>query len=117
MKKLVKRGEIYWLINDDEPNGSVQAKTRPCIIVQNNEANTFSMVTIVVVATTKIAEKRYPWDVIVTDSSCGLKNPSRIMCNQIFTISTDELGDKIGNLSNSIMNQVDEALKQSLGLI
>jgi len=116
MKKPVKRGEIYWLINDEEPRGSVQAKTRPCVIVQNDKANIFSSVTIVVVATKVVKDKQYPWDVIVRDDSCGLINPSRILCNQIFTIQQDRLGEKIGELPHNIMRDVDIALKNSLDL-
>jgi mRNA interferase MazF len=104
------------LIDEDEPHGSVQSKTRPCVVVQNDKANRFSEVTIVVVATTKIKDKKYPCDVIITDGSCGLEVPSRVMCNQIFTVSIDDLGKKIGELNEIIMKEVDDAIKNALGL-
>ncbi|MBI5060924.1 MAG: type II toxin-antitoxin system PemK/MazF family toxin [Candidatus Aenigmarchaeota archaeon] len=114
--RIIRRGEIYWLKLDDKPRGSVQANTRPCIIVQNDKGNIYSTVTIVVVATRTIKEKGYPCDVIVTDPSCGLDVPFRVMCNQIFTIPIDELEGKIGKMPEQIMEKIDIALKNALSL-
>jgi len=89
---------------------------RPGVVVHCEEGNKTSPVTIVAAVTQTIRDKKYNWDVIVKDDSCGLNNPSRIMCNQIFTVPKQRLKKKKGELPLELMREVNQALKNSLAL-
>ena len=55
--------------------------------------------------------------VFVTLKQSGLREDSSIMLDQLRTISSDRLGQKVGQLTNDKMAEVDEALHYSLGLL
>jgi mRNA interferase MazF len=46
----------------------------------------------------------------------GLKNPSFVKCEQIFTISKERLGARLGRLRRDELQQVGEALRLILDL-
>ncbi|MFA5358134.1 MAG: type II toxin-antitoxin system PemK/MazF family toxin [archaeon] len=112
----IKRGDIL-LINLDPVKGSEQGKIRPCVVIQNDISNEYSPTTIVAAITSALSDKKYPTEVkIAPKESCLLKE-STILLNQIRTISLkDRAIKKIGKLTNSKMNEVNEAIKISLAL-
>jgi len=113
---LIKRGEIL-LIDLDPVKGSEQGKTRPCIVIQNDVSNEYSSVTIVAAITSTLSDKKYPTEVKINSEESGLPKESTILLNQIRTISQkDRVIKKIGKLSSSKMNEVNKAIKISLGL-
>ncbi len=112
----LRRGDVYWVDFGPEENGSsVQANKRPAVVVQCDSGNDNSPITIVVAGTTTIKFKQYLCDVIVNNGF--FKKPTRIMCNQIFTINKTDLEEKIGTLDSETMIKISEALKFSLGLV
>ncbi len=108
------RGEIYWV--DWSPSrGSEQEGLRPALIVQNNTGNQLSSTTIVVSLTTRKMKKRYPFHVTVPTGL--LPKNGTVMCEQMMTIDQSRLiGNPIALLDDDIMQEVDEAIKRSLGL-
>jgi len=112
----IKRGDIF--LADLEPiKGSEQGKIRPCLVVQDDVANTYSPNTIIVPITSHIPDKFYPTVVVINSSESGLPKESAILCSQIRTISTrDRIIKKLGTLKSESMKKVDEALKVSLAL-
>ncbi|MFA5126089.1 MAG: type II toxin-antitoxin system PemK/MazF family toxin [archaeon] len=112
---IIERGDI--LLVDLEPvKGSEQGKIRPCLVIQNNLGNSSSPTT-VVAAITSNTEKEYPFTVKVDKGEGNLPKDSLIQLNQIRTISMqDRAIKKIGKLANPKMNEVNEAIKVSLGL-
>ena len=114
MSREVKRGEIYWV--DWSPGrGSEQSGLRPALIIQNDIGNKFSPTTIIAAITT-VPEKPYPFMVGITASESGLPRDSMINLAAILTIDQTRLGDKCGELSQTKMAEVDEAIKTSLAL-
>ena len=67
----IKRGEII-LANLEPVVGSEQGRIRPVLIVQNNDSNEFSPITIVAPITTKIYTKEFPTNVFVLKEDSGL---------------------------------------------
>lgn len=67
----IKRGEII-LANLEPVVGSEQGRIRPVLIVQNNDSNEFSPITIVAPVTTKIYTKEFPTNVFVLKEDSGL---------------------------------------------
>lgn len=97
--------------------GSEQGKTRPVVVIQNDIANRHSPVVIVAAVTTATSSEQYPTEVLVKAPEGGLRRNSLVLLNQIRTIDKRRLVDHWGRLSSPTMNQIDEALKISLGLL
>ncbi len=111
----ISRGDII-LANLEPVIGSEQGRTRPVLIIQNNDSNEFSPTTIIAPITTKVYTKEFPTNVEIEADESKLKNKSTILLNQIRTIDKSRLIKRISFLSKEIMNKVDLAIKISLGL-
>lgn len=112
----VKRGEIYYATFDPGV-GSETGKTRPVLIVQNDIGNQYSPTTIIAVIT-EYSEKKatYPICVVIGKDS-GLKKNSIVNLSQIRTLDKSRLtGSKLATLPDELMEKVDMALKNSLGI-
>lgn len=108
---MIKRGQIYY-IDLSETKGSEQGGLRPCVIIQNNKGNQHAPTTIVVPLTTKW-KKKLPTHALVREST----RLSLALCEQIRTIDKSRIsGECIGECSRHTMEQIDLALKISLGL-
>src|SRR3989344_7296953 len=111
----IKRGEIV-LANLEPVAGSEQGGIRPVLIIQNDVSNEYSPITIIAPITTKIYEKTYSTNVFVESKDSKLPKDSTILLNQIRTIDKSRIKKKISMLDEGIMNEVNLALKVSLGL-
>ncbi len=117
MSEEFSRGEIV-LIDLNPARGAEKRKTRPCAIIQNDIGNKFSPLTIVAVITSqKEISKKFPTDVWVDKGKGGLDYPSIIQCDQIRTVDKRRIIKKVGTISESVMKDVDRALKISLDLL
>lgn len=114
MPREIKRGEIY-RVDWSPGRGSEQSGLRPALVIQNDVGNKFSPTTIVAAVTTT-PEKPYRFMVRITASESGLPRDSMINLAVILTIDQTRLGDKCGELSQTKMAEVDEAIKTSLAL-
>ena len=85
------------------------------MIVQNDTGNQFSPTTIVAAISTQ-RRQPYPFQVLVMVQESGLTQASVIKCEQIQTIDQGRLGRLVGTLSAGKMEEVDLALRRSLGL-
>lgn len=112
--KTIKRGEIYYYdfgINE----GSVQNGCRPVLVVQCDEGNQASETTIVAAITS--SKKRYLPTHISLDESCGLREPSIVLMEQLRTINASELLDYVGTINDDqLMRMVNRGLKKALGM-
>ena len=114
MMNEIKRGEIY-CVDWNPARGSEQSGLRPALVVQNDVGNTYSPTTIVAALTTAIT-KPYPFTVKITAKESGLPKDSTINLAVIMTIDKTRLIDKCGELTESKMDKVNEAIKASLGM-
>jgi mRNA interferase MazF len=104
-------------INLDPTLGHEQAKTRPCVVVQNDIGNRYSPVTIVAVITgAENVSKLYLTNVHVRKGEGGLAKESVVLCNQIRTVDEVRFGRVYGRFGPETMQRIDNALKISLGL-
>ena len=111
---MLKRGEIYYA--DLSPVvGSEQGGIRPVLIVQNDIGNKYSPTVIVGAITSQLDKAKLPTHIEV-GKECGLNKNSVILLEQIRTIDKRRLQEKIGQLSQQKMNEVDYAIEISLGL-
>lgn len=111
----IKRGDIF-LANLEPIRGKEQGGIRPVLIIQNNMGNNTSPVTIISAITSKSYEKDFSTNVSINKEDSGLDKDSTILLNQLRTIDKSRLIKHMGGLDNFLMNQVDMALKISLGL-
>lgn len=112
MKGLTpRRGEV-WLVNFDPGRGSEQRGMRPALVIQNDTGNIYSTTTIVAAVTTTI--KEFPVTVVVPAGEGGLKHQSMINLAQLLTIDKGRLQKRLGHISDSVMQRVDEAIRVSL---
>lgn len=88
---------------------------RPALILQNGTGNKHSTTTVVAATTTAVG-KVYPFQVYLTPGECGLPKPSKVLLEQILTVSKERLVEKVGQLSPEKMYEVEKAIHRSLGL-
>lgn len=110
----IKRGELYYA--DLSPVvGSEQGGVRPVLVVQNDVGNKYSPTVIAAAVTSKINKAKLPTHIELPSSSYGLQRDSVILLEQIRTLDKRRLKERIGELSDVTMNQVDKAILISLG--
>ena len=94
----VKKYDIV-IVDLDPVKGSEQSGIRPCLVIQNNEANWRSSTTVVCSFTSVI--KSYP-NMVITEPSVGngLDCKSRLDILQIRTVDRSRIVKKIGELDH-----------------
>lgn len=113
---VIKRGDIYYA--DLSPViGSEQGGVRPVLIVQNNIGNKYSPTVIISAVTSQINKAKLPTHIEISAEDFGLPRDSVVLLEQIRTIDKKRLKEKIGRFDKELMEEVDECLKISLGLI
>ncbi len=113
---VVKRGDIFYA--DLSPVvGSEQGGVRPVLVVQNDVGNRFSPTVIIAAITSQINKAKMPTHIEITAEEYGLSKDSVILLEQIRTIDKKRLRERIGHLDEEQMEQVNEALSVSFGLI
>lgn len=113
--KKIQRGDIFYA--DLNPAiGSEQGGIRPVIVVQNDVGNYYSPTIIVTVLTTK-TKKCLPTHINIHKGDGNISADSTILLEQLRTIDKNRLKQYIGNISKSTMNEIDNAMLISLGLL
>jgi mRNA interferase MazF len=104
----MKRGEI-WTLRDD----GYASKARPVVIVQTDPGGFFDSVILCLVTT--FESSHIPTRVHITANEVnGLKKDSYIMTEKLITIDKNELGEKIGNLTDEQMRLISSQLAKLL---
>lgn len=111
MKKIVRRGDIYWVHCPLDYVGSEQNKSRPGVVVSNDKNNQFSDNVEVCFLTT--ADKKYLPTHVQTNIT-GVA--STILCESVYTVSKTRLQSYVASLPRQTLEAVDRALVVSLGL-
>lgn len=111
----IKRGQIYWIYrNEDRPAiGSCQdpGPGRPGIVVSNDDNNLYSE-TVEIVYLTTAPKTNLPTHCTITSSE---KN-STALCEQVTTVSVNQVGKHIGTCTVEEMRKVDNCMMTSLGI-
>lgn len=108
--KSPKRGDV-WFVNFDPSVGTEIKKTRPAVIVSNNDSNKF-LERVQVLPITSNVEKVYPCECKIT-----VKMESRkAMADQIMTVSKKRLYKKVCILNDIEMAEIERIIKTQLGL-
>ncbi len=106
-----RRGEV-WLVNFNPGRGSEQKGIRPALVIQNDTGNIYASTTIVAAITTTI--KEFPVTVVVSPGEGGLRQKSMVNLAQLLTLDKSRLRKRLGTLSQTTMQQVNESIRVSL---
>lgn len=108
----IKRGEMFYISRGGASySGSEQHSDRPAVVVSNNKNNENSNVVEIVYMTT---QPKTDLPTHVTVRSTG--RPSTVLCEQVYSVSTERIGTYIGECTDKEMENIDIALMISLQL-
>ncbi len=109
------RGDIYYAIM--EPHiGSEQGGERPVVVLQNDKGNKHSPTIIIATLTSKVDKKLSLPTHVLLDQNPGLKVPSIVQLEQIFTLDKQRMQRFVGQASSEEMDRIEAALKISLAM-
>jgi mRNA interferase MazF len=115
----MRRGDIA-LVDLDPSRGSEANKLRPAVVVSNDGANTSAtrrgrgVVTVIPVTTN--VERVHPFQVLLPAEGTGLRSDSKAQAEQVRSVDVTRLGERVGRVPPSLMNELDEALRLHLVL-
>ena len=104
------RGDIYYA-NMDPNVGSEQGGERPVVVLQNDAGNKHSPTLIIATLTSRVDKKRHLPTHVLLDHNPGLKVPSIVQLEQIFTIDKRRVQRFAGQASSEEMDRIEAALK------
>jgi mRNA interferase MazF len=112
-----KKWSIY-RANLEPVLGSEQGKSRPVIIVSENEINDLlNIVNVLPVTTRKPGRKIYPNEALLEAGKFGLPNESIVLSYQIRTLDKQRLSVSLGEInSEEKQNEIMAALCFQLGI-
>jgi mRNA interferase MazF len=115
----MRRGEI-WQVDLDPAVGSEANKRRPAVIVSNDRANAtaerLGRGVVTVVPVTSNTAKVYPFQVFLAATTSGLRVDSKAQGEQIRSVSAERLSQRLGQVSNAELTELDAALRLHLDL-
>ena len=115
MSQHLERGSVV-TVRFDPSEGSEIRKTRPAVVVSNDVACGFDSVVQVVPLTRLPDRSLRPYESRVDSVGSGVARPSRLVANQVRTVSRRRIGGVIGRVSEVEEQALDGALRIQLAL-
>jgi mRNA interferase MazF len=109
---VVRRGDVF-LANLDPTIGVEIKKTRLVIVLSNDSINQFSQLVVVVPMTKNIAHLS-PSHAVIPKGVARLTFTSKAVTEQVKALDKRRLVKRLGNLTPSLLAQVERALKNTL---
>ena len=110
-EKLIRRGDIYWVDLPDS-KGRELKEIHPCLVISNDRQNFASpLITIVPITSLKTGDKIYSFQLPIT-----LDKKSVILVDQIRTIDRDKFKDKITEIKENLLEEVERKIHFVLAL-
>lgn len=105
----ISRGQIYWIKPSEyrEAIGHVQRANRPGVVV-----STHNKFTVEIVYLTTQPKTDLPTHCTIRSSS----RTSTALCEQIHTVSTEQIGEYIGTVTVQEMAAIERCMMTSLGM-
>jgi len=108
------RGEV-WMVGLDPTKGHEQRGKRPALVISTNRLNRSAAGLLVVLPMTS-KNKGVPLHICIEKPEGGVTTTSYAMTEMVRSISKERLGKRMGSVSNTTMNEVDDRLRILLDL-
>jgi mRNA interferase MazF len=113
---VISRTELYWA-ELEAPSGRRPAKRRPVLVIQSDPYNASRLATVLTaVITSNTALAAMPGNVFLPAVATGLPRDSVVNVTALVTLNKTDLTDRIGEVSPSLMHEVDRGLRRVLEL-
>jgi len=107
----IHRGDVYW-IEPDDSRGSVPSCPHPHVVVQDDVFNHSRITTVVVCAlTSNLHRANEPGNVLLEVGEGNLPKQSVVVVSQISSVDKARLGERIGSLSDTRVEQILAGLR------
>ena len=104
------RGDIYYA-NMEPHVGSEQGGERPVVVLQNDMGNKHSPTLIIATLTSRVDKKLSLPTHVLLDQNPGLRVPSIVQLERIFTLDKQRMQRFVGQASNEDMERNEAELK------
>lgn len=107
----IRRGDLFWLRHEHSP-GAAAEYAHPHVVVQDDVFNASRIKTVVVCAlTSNLQRATEPGNVLLEPGEGALAKQSVIVVSQIASVHKSQLGQRIGSLSQSRVEQALAGLR------
>ena len=114
MARVINRGD-FWIVNLEPAYGREIHKKRPGLIISTNKYNKNTFHTIVIPSSSIVPEE-ITEEMVPLGSIKGFEKESVLLPLLIRSVDQDRLIKKVGKISHSKLQEVEEALKLVLGM-
>jgi mRNA interferase MazF len=108
------------MIDFEPARGSEANKTRPAIIVTNNEANRraeqLGRGVLAAVPLTSNLKRIFPFQVLLPASETGLGHDSKAQAEQLKAVDVERIYNRVASVNAEMLAQVDDAIRVHLDL-
>lgn len=111
----IDKGDVFFC-NLDPTFGHEQSGIRPVVVLQTNAANDKLNTVMIAPLTSNLKAKGFLLTVFVDAQSNGLAKDSVILLFQVRTVDKRRLERKVTHLNNTVMAEVDLALRLAFDL-
>ncbi|MEZ5383686.1 MAG: type II toxin-antitoxin system PemK/MazF family toxin [Microthrixaceae bacterium] len=115
----MRRGDIL-LVNPEPSLGSEANTARPAVLVSNDGVNAAAQRldrgVVTVVPVTGNTRRVYPFQVLLRATDTGLRHDSKAQAEQVRSVAVGRLGRRVGRVPNSVLAELDDALRLHLML-
>ena len=112
----MRRGEIWW-VSLPPPAGSGPGYRHPVVVIQTNEFSESRIKTAVgVLMTSNLRLASAPGNVRCGREETGLPRDSAVNVSQVVTVDKELFVERVGVIPTHMLTQVEEGLRQVLGL-
>nr|WP_257460986.1 type II toxin-antitoxin system PemK/MazF family toxin [Archangium lipolyticum] len=107
----INRGDVFWMAPDDS-RGPVPSYSHPHVVVQDDVFNHSRITTVVVCAlTSNLHRANEPGNVLLEVGEGNLPRQSVVVVSQISSVDKARLGERIGSLSDTRVDQILAGLR------
>ena len=107
----INRGDVFWMGPDDS-RGPVPSYSHPHVVVQDDVFNHSRITTVVVCAlTSNLHRANEPGNVLLEVGEGNLPKQSVVVVSQISSVDKARLGERIGSLSDTRVEQILAGLR------
>lgn len=107
----IDRGDVFW-VEPDDSRGPVPSYSHPHVVVSDDVFNHSRITTVVVCAlSTNLHKASEPGNVLLEPGEGSLPKQSVVVVSQISSVDKARLGERIGSLSDTRVEQILAGLR------